>query len=63
MNGIDVLGSRSYTREDVRIALGLMERGKVDPLIGRTVGLDEVDRALDWIADGSVTGRVVATIA
>jgi len=62
MNGVDVLGSRSYTREDVRIALGLMERGKVDPLIGRTVDLNEVDRALDWIAEGSVTGRVVATV-
>jgi 2-desacetyl-2-hydroxyethyl bacteriochlorophyllide A dehydrogenase len=62
MNGVDMLGSRSYTREDVRVALGLMERGKVDPLIGRTVGLDEVDTALDWIAEGSVTGRVVATV-
>ncbi len=62
MNGIDVLGSRSYTREDVRVALGLMARGKVDPLIGRTISLDEVDKALDWIADGSVTGRVVATV-
>jgi propanol-preferring alcohol dehydrogenase len=62
MNGIDVMGSRSYTREDVRVALGLMERRKVDPLIGKTAHLEDVDRALDWIADASITGRVVATI-
>jgi len=62
MNGIDVLGSRSYTREDVRVALGLMERGKVDPLVGQRVGLEEVDQALDRIAEGSVTGRVVTVL-
>jgi D-arabinose 1-dehydrogenase-like Zn-dependent alcohol dehydrogenase len=57
-----VMGSRSYTREDVRVALGLMERRKVDPLIGKTTHLEDVDTALHWIADGSITGRVVATI-
>jgi D-arabinose 1-dehydrogenase-like Zn-dependent alcohol dehydrogenase len=62
MNGIDVMGSRSYTREDVRVALGLMQRRKVDPLVGKTAGLEDVDRALDWIADASVTGRVVVTV-
>jgi propanol-preferring alcohol dehydrogenase len=62
LNGVDVMGSRSYTREDVRIALGLIERGKVDPLVGERVGLDAVDWALDRIGEGSVTGRVVAMI-
>jgi D-arabinose 1-dehydrogenase-like Zn-dependent alcohol dehydrogenase len=62
MNGIDVLGSRSYTREDVRVALGLMERRKVDPPVGKTAHLEDVDRALDWIAGASITGRVVVTV-
>ena len=62
MNGIDVMGSRSYTREDLRTALGLMERKKVDPFIGRRVSLDQVNEALDWIASGTVTGRVVAVL-
>ncbi len=62
MNGIDVLGSRSYTREDVRVALGLMERRKVDPLVGKTTHLEDVNSALDWIAEGSIIGRVVATV-
>lgn len=62
MNGIDVLGSRSYTREDVRVALGLIQRGKVDPLIGGRVGIEEVDLALDRIAEGSVMGRIVVVL-
>jgi D-arabinose 1-dehydrogenase-like Zn-dependent alcohol dehydrogenase len=62
MNGIDVLGSRSYTREDVRVALGLIQRGKVDPLIGGRVGIEEVDPALDRIAEGSVMGRIVVVL-
>ncbi len=62
MNGVDVMGSRSYTREDVRTALGLMERKKVDPLVDRRVSLEQVDEALDQIASGTVTGRVVAVL-
>lgn len=62
LNGVDVLGSRSYTREDLRIALGLMERGKVNPLVGERVGMEDVDRALDRIAGGRVAGRVVVVL-
>lgn len=62
LNGVDVMGSRSYTREDVRRALGLIERGRVDPRVGERVGLDGVDQALDRIREGAVTGRVVARV-
>ncbi len=62
LNGVDVMGSRSYTREDVRVALGLIERGKLDPLVGERVELEGVDRGLDLIEQGSVTGRVVALV-
>ncbi len=62
MNGVELMGSRSYTREDVRMALGLMQRGKVDPLIGKKTRIEDVNAALDWIDTATVTGRVVATI-
>ncbi len=62
LNAVDVLGSRSYTREDVRVALGLMERGKVDPLVAERVEMEGVDGALDRIAGGKVAGRVVALL-
>ena len=62
MNGVELMGSRSYTREDVRMALGLMQRGKVDPLIGKKTSMDDVNAALDWIDSATVTGRVVATL-
>lgn len=62
LNGIDVMGSRSYTREDLRLALSLIQRHKVDPLVAERVGLEEVDEALDRIAAGAVTGRLVVSL-
>ncbi|ONI87962.1 hypothetical protein ALI144C_08225 [Actinosynnema sp. ALI-1.44] len=46
-------------REDLASVLGLLAAGKVEPLIAKTVPLDEAARAQRELEDGAVTGKIV----
>jgi 2-desacetyl-2-hydroxyethyl bacteriochlorophyllide A dehydrogenase len=59
---IEILGSRSYTRQDLIDAISLVERGKVKPLFSQKVPLKEANEALKRVRKSEVLGRIVLVI-
>jgi NADPH:quinone reductase-like Zn-dependent oxidoreductase len=49
-------------RDDLRTVIGLIESGKVTPLIDRTYPLIEAPEAIRYLAEGHPRGKVVVTI-
>lgn len=49
--------------EDLALLKGLVESGKLKPVIDRTYELREVPEALGYVGEGHVRGKVVITIA
>jgi D-arabinose 1-dehydrogenase-like Zn-dependent alcohol dehydrogenase len=60
---VAVLGSRSSTRADLRAALDLVATGRVRPVIGERLDLDDVNGALARLRDGTTVGRPVVEFA
>jgi 2-desacetyl-2-hydroxyethyl bacteriochlorophyllide A dehydrogenase len=60
---VAIMGSRSSTRAELLEAMALVEQGRVQPVIGAELGLEDVNRGLDQLRDGSVIGRAVVNIA
>ena len=54
-----IMGSRGCTYSQLRDAAQLIARGRITPVIDRTLDLDAVNEALDALKEGSVTGRIV----
>jgi NADPH:quinone reductase len=52
------LGDDAY-REDLAAVLGLLAAGEVEPIIAKTVPLDEAARAQRELEEGTVTGKIV----
>jgi len=48
-------------REDLPRIFGLLAEKKIDPLINRTFPLLEARQALEFLASGSVEGKIVLT--
>lgn len=59
---VAIMGSRSSTRAELLEAMALVEQGRVQPVIGAELGLEDVNRGLDQLRDGSVIGRAVVNI-
>lgn len=59
LRGLNIVGSRSATLLQAEDALSAVARGDVEVVIDRRVGLDDADAALDCLAEGGVTGRVI----
>ncbi len=58
LNGeLEVMGSRSFTRQEIVESLALCARGEVWPLVTETYRLEEAERAHERLEAGSVTGR------
>ena len=56
-----VIGSNSYTDEDLRALLELVSRGEVKPAIDRVLPLERAAEGLRLIRDREVVGKVVVT--
>lgn len=56
---LTVLGSMGATRSDLEGALGLVEAGRVSPVIDRTFPLSETRAAQEYLAAGGAFGKVV----
>ena len=62
LDAIQIKGSRSYTRRDIRLAVNLMASGKVMPIISHKVPLESANDAISLVRNGTSIGRVVLEI-
>jgi 2-desacetyl-2-hydroxyethyl bacteriochlorophyllide A dehydrogenase len=60
---ITIMGSRSSTRAELLEAMSLVGQGRIQPIIGAELELDQVNEGLDRLRDGSVIGRAVVNFA
>ncbi|WP_431190489.1 zinc-binding dehydrogenase [Escherichia coli] len=44
------------------VMLQLVKEGKLDPLVEKTISLDEVPEALTQLASRTVTGKIIAVL-
>lgn len=54
-----IRGSRSSTREDLHAAVQLVSEGRLSPVVGERVRLDDVNDALAALGRGDIVGRAV----
>lgn len=59
LDAISIIGSRSYTRNDLKESVDLISRGHVKPIIYKTFPLEEANEALDLVRNGKSNGRVL----
>jgi 2-desacetyl-2-hydroxyethyl bacteriochlorophyllide A dehydrogenase len=59
---VSIMGSRSSTRSDLLEAVALVGQGRIRPIIGAELTLDEVNAGLDRLREGSVIGRAVVNL-
>lgn len=58
LKGNSIIGSISSTREDVKAALDLTASGKIKPVVGKKVKLDEVNAVYGEMQEKKILGRV-----
>jgi alcohol dehydrogenase len=58
---LNIVGSNSYTDEDLRALLDLVSRGAIKPVVDRVVPLEHAVEGLRLIRDREVIGKVVVT--
>ena len=58
---LQVIGSNSYTDEDLRALMAMISRGEISPVIDRMLPLDEAIEGLRLIRDREVIGKIVVT--
>ncbi len=58
---LEIIGSRNGTRQDLAEAIGLVERGVVQPPIAAHVPLEDLNTAFDLVRAGPI-GRVVVVV-
>ena len=56
-----IIGSDGWTREDVATLLGLVESGRLEPVIDQVLPLDGIHEAERLLEDREVFGKVVVT--
>ena len=49
-------------RGDLLVLEGLMESGKLTPVVGRTYPLDQAGEAISYFGEGHAEGKVVITV-
>jgi NADPH:quinone reductase-like Zn-dependent oxidoreductase len=54
--------TNSENAQDLTVLTGLIEAGKVTPVIERSYPLDEAPAAIQYVVDGHARGKVVVTI-
>ncbi len=59
-NEVAVMGSRGSTRAELRQAADLVGNGRLRPVIGKTISLEDIEsEGMASLRDGSVIGRIV----
>jgi D-arabinose 1-dehydrogenase-like Zn-dependent alcohol dehydrogenase len=56
---VGIMGSRGSTRRDLQEATQLVGEGRIEPVIGRELELEQINEGLDLLRQGSVIGRAV----
>ncbi len=56
---LELLGSRSFTKQEIRDSLELVGRGEVWPFVTETYKLEEAEKVHDRLEAGLITGRAV----
>lgn len=59
LDGISVIGTRSYTRQDLAESVDLILKKKCTPIISKTFPLEETNEALNQVRSGESIGRVL----
>jgi len=54
--------TNSENAQDLTVLTGLIEAGKVTPVIERSYPLDEAPAAIQYMVDGHARGKVVVTV-
>ncbi len=54
-----ILGTKAATKQDMQQVLRLVDTGAIEAVVSRTIGMNDVNEALDRIAAGGVLGRTV----
>ncbi len=54
---LELLGSRSFTKQEIRDSLELVARGELWPFVTETYRLDEAEKVHDRLERGLITGR------
>ncbi|MEM0118003.1 MAG: alcohol dehydrogenase catalytic domain-containing protein [Conexivisphaerales archaeon] len=62
LDALKIIGSRSYTRNDLRLAVEMVETRRVRPLIDSTYPLEESNEAIDATRRSGLMGRVVVKV-
>jgi 2-desacetyl-2-hydroxyethyl bacteriochlorophyllide A dehydrogenase len=62
LNEIDILSTRAATRADIEASLQLVVAGKVEPIISKVLGLEDLNDGLSLIKNGNLTGRLVINV-
>ncbi len=58
-NELELLGSRSFTKQEILDSLNLVARGELWPLVTETYKLEEAEKVHARLEEGSITGRAV----
>ena len=54
---LELLGSRSFTKQEIRDSLELVARGELRPFVTEIYRLDEAEKVHDRLEKGLITGR------
>lgn len=60
---LEILGTRVSTQKELEEVIGLVEQGRLTPVVGRSYPLAEANEALQAVAEGQIFGRVVLDIS
>lgn len=59
---IDILSTRAAVKQDIEKCLELVLEGKVRPVIGNVIGLEELNFGLQMLREGNLKGRLVVKV-
>ncbi len=58
-NELELMGSRAFTKQELRDSLDLVARGELWPYVTETYKLEEAEKVHARLEEGSITGRAV----
>ena len=59
LSEVRIAGSRGSTREELMTSVNLVASGQVKTVVGRTLGIDDVNEGLEGLREGAVIGRSI----
>jgi alcohol dehydrogenase, propanol-preferring len=57
VNELEILGSRSSNRQELKETLELVASGRIKPIVSRTFPLEEINNAFELLRKGEIMGR------